>query len=65
MLSGLFSGTLGLLFIIGLTFSFGFSYYIMLLSLLRAFKDEDINTVRNLNIPMKDRVISLLIKLQR
>jgi O-antigen/teichoic acid export membrane protein len=63
--SGVFLGIIGLVIAICLTLFFGFLLYMVLLSLLRAFKDEDIAILRSLDIPMKRRAISILLKLKR
>lgn len=63
--SGLFFGIVGLILAIFLTLIFGFFLYLILLSILRAFKDEDITIIRSLDIPMKKRIISIFLKLKR
>jgi stage V sporulation protein B len=65
VMSGVASGVFGLLATLLATFFLGFSLYIILLSILRAFENEDIDIIRNLDIPMKDRVIAIVLKLKR
>jgi O-antigen/teichoic acid export membrane protein len=62
---GLGSGILTLLFALVLAFLIGLFYYALLLSAARAFKEEDIAILKNLEIPMKKRVITIFIKLKR
>jgi stage V sporulation protein B len=64
-LPGLFSGKIGLLITLLVSFFLGICLYIVLLSALRAFKDEDVDIIRNLNIPMKDRIIRIVLRLKR
>ncbi|UCG70959.1 MAG: flippase [Thermoplasmata archaeon] len=59
------SGILTLLFALVLAFLIGFFYYVLLLSAFRAFKEEDIAILRNLEIPMKQRIISIFLRLKR
>lgn len=62
---GFTSGILLLLFALVVSFLIGLLIYLFLLSAFRAFREEDIAILRNLEIPMKERVISILIKLKR
>ncbi len=62
---GFASGILLLLFALVVTFLSGFLIYLFLLSAFRAFREEDVAILRNLEIPMKERVIKILIKLKR
>jgi O-antigen/teichoic acid export membrane protein len=63
--SGAFSGFTGLFSTLVVTFFLGLCLYIVLLSALRAFQDEDLDIIKNLNIPMKDKVIKIVVKLKR
>jgi cbb3-type cytochrome oxidase subunit 3 len=64
-LPGMFSGKVGLLITLLVSFFLGLCLYIVLLSALRAFKDEDVDIIKNLNIPLKDKVIRIVMRLKR
>jgi len=59
------SGILMLFFALIVTFLIGLLIYLFLLSAFRAIREDDITIIRNLEIPMKKRIISILIKLKR
>lgn len=61
----LFSGKIGLLITLFVSFFLGLCLYIVLLSALKAFKDEDIDIIKNLQIPLKDKVIRIVMRLKR
>ncbi|UCF07803.1 MAG: flippase, partial [Thermoplasmata archaeon] len=65
MMSELLYGIPGLFTAIAVTFFLGLCLYVALLSALRAFKDEDIDIIQNLQIPLKDRVIRIVTILKR
>lgn len=62
---GLGLGILTLLFALVLSFVIGLIIYLLLLSAFRAFKEEDIAILNNLQIPMKQRIISIFLRLKR
>jgi O-antigen/teichoic acid export membrane protein len=62
---GLGLGILTLLFALVLSLAIGLIIYLLLLSAFRAFKEEDITILNNLQIPMKQRIISIFLRLKR